>query len=94
MRTESSRFRRLWQQREVVASAAPQQTFRSRRVGAVRVHFIRLWLENTPSVRLISMQPVTAADARKLARLAELVADEPVVTTRPSVTAQLPALAA
>ncbi|WP_344789954.1 helix-turn-helix transcriptional regulator [Gryllotalpicola daejeonensis] len=94
MRTESPRFRKLWQQREVVTSTAPQQVFRSRRVGTVRVHFIRLWLENTPSVRLISMQPVTAADARRLARLAELVADEPVVTTRPSVAAQLPVLAA
>ncbi|WP_344752811.1 helix-turn-helix transcriptional regulator [Gryllotalpicola koreensis] len=94
MRTESPRFRQLWQQREVVTSAAPQQVFHSRRVGAVRVHFMRLWLENTPSVRLISMQPVTAADARRLTRLAELVASEPVVTTRPSVTAQLPVIAA
>ncbi len=91
MRTSSARFEELLREHELTTNGTAEQLFHLARVGDVTVRFTRLWLDTAASVHLNVLQPASAADARRLARLAELVAEAPRVTARPRLAARLSA---
>jgi len=90
MQAESPLFAELWERREIANHGASGTRFVLSPWGEVRVEFTRLWLDTAATVHLTVLQPRTPADSEVFSRMAASVADRPVVTARPSVSAELP----
>lgn len=77
LRRESELFRRLWDRADVALDVDHVKTVRSVRVGRLRLQTTTLLLQENLRTRVVVYAPADDTTARRLDRLAELVA-EPV----------------
>ncbi|WP_141779634.1 helix-turn-helix transcriptional regulator [Nocardioides albertanoniae] len=89
MQSESPHFAELWQRGEIASDGSSTTDFDLPRFGKVSFEFTRLWLDTAATLHLSVLRPVSGTDTGVLGPLSDFVADQPPVTTRPSVTATL-----
>jgi transcriptional regulator with XRE-family HTH domain len=76
LRAASPEFAELWERHEVASIANKTKRVLNPLVGELRMEVMNTWLSPRPGTRLHVYSPADAATERRLAELAEIIADE------------------
>ncbi|NYE94923.1 transcriptional regulator with XRE-family HTH domain [Psychromicrobium silvestre] len=82
LKADSAYFTEVWEAQQVQRSTSYAKIFNSPRVGALRLQFTTLWLDQQRDTRLMTVTPLDELSANRLAKLDAMVDSEPAVSRR------------